>query len=467
MKFRLPASALGAALLLGGCGPAAGDAPSGDSRHLVLVTVSSLRSDHLGIAGYPRNATPRLDLFGAAGAVLTEGITPWPETGRGAAAALTGMTPARITAGDPARLLPGPALAGMLSSAGYRTRAAVTHPALAAELGFDAGFDEYHEGLGSASAVADFAEQALAEPGPGGGGAPLFLWLHISDPEPPHPESSDEPGWDDGLTPEGPRFRSGPTPTSAATPDSAGGYGEAVDRYDAAIGAVDLATGRILDAVAEGPAAGETLVIVAGLHGESLGEHGALFARPRGLFRETLGVPILLGWPGAEADRFPAEVRFTGAVSLADIAPTALDLLGAGSALPDPRPAGYLGKSLVPALAGQDPRPHRRLYSQTAAGLFSVFDGRLRMLRIPAPGGEPAVFALFNLVRDPNEAENRYLEGRMTTEPLRAQLETRRIQSVAWIQESERAAGGPTTLSPELREALAARGYQVAAGEDP
>lgn len=466
MTRRVPVAALGAAVLCAACGGSGGRLAPEDRRHLVLVTVSSLRSDHLGIAGYPRNSTTRLDLFGAAGAILPEAVTPWPETGRAAAAALTGMDPSRITTGDPARLLAGPNLAGMLASAGYRTRAAVTHPALAAELGFGAGFEEYREAAGPASSVADFAEEALSDPAPEGSG-PLFLWLHLSDPEPPHPETGAEPDWDDGLTPEGPRFRTGPIPSSGTTPAPGDGYGASVDRYDAAIGAVDQAAGRILDAVARGPAAGETLVVVAGLHGESLGEHGDAFARPRGLFRETLGVPILLGWPGAEADRFPAEVRFTAAVSLADIAPTALDLIGAAGLLPDPRPAGFVGKSLVPALGGRDPRPHRRLYSRTAAGLFSVFDGRLRMLRIPVPGQEEPLFALFNLVRDPNEAENRYMEGRMTTEPLRAELETRRLQTVAWMQANERAAAGAAPVSPGLREALAARGYPTASPEEP
>ena len=82
------------------------------------------------------------------------------------------------------------------------------------------------------------------------------------------------------------------------------------------------------------------------------------------------------------------------------------------------------------------------------------------MLRIPVPGQEAPLFALFNLVRDPNEAENVYEQARFSMEPLKAQLETRRIQTVAWRQENE--GGGPADpdVSEELGEALEARGYR-------
>ena len=445
--------ALTAGLLAAGCGSAP-DTPA-ERPHFLLVTVSSLRADHLGIYGYPRNLSPRLDLLGATGAVFLEAATPWPETGRAAAAALTGLDPARAARGEPARLLETPALAAALRNRGYRTLAAVSHPALAAELGFAQGFDGFREhwgtdGADATGAVASFGAEALggAEAGP-----PLFVWLHFAAPAPPH---EDAPPWEDGLAPEEPRFRAGAIPAAA---DPGGpGYGETVDRYDAAIRSVDRAIGRTLDALARGGAAGRTLVAVAGLHGESLGEHGPPFGRPRGLFRETLRVPMLLGWPGAENPHFPSEVRFGATVGIADLTPTALDLLG----IPGPeRPApGTIGKSLVPALRGEEPRPHRRLYAQSESGLFGVFDGRLRMLRIPVPGEEPPLFALFNLARDPNEAENRYIEARSSAEPLKAQLETRRIQTVAWRQENERGASDEETVSPELAAALAARGYR-------
>ena len=454
---RLAAAAL-AALTAAACGDSGPQVPT-ERSSLVLVTVSSLRADHLGIYGYPRNISPNLDLFGASGAVFLEALTPWPETGRAAAALLTGVDPSRSARGEPARLVEGATLAARLREHGYRTLAAVSHPALAAELGFGSGFDEFREYWGDAATATDrvreFGIGALADATED---VPVFLWLHFSAPARPHepPEEDLDAVRSDTMTPAGPRFRGGPQPTAAVAPGA--GYGELADGYDASIRSVDRAAGTLLANLASGPLRGRALFVVAGLHGESLGEHGPPFEAPRTLFREILEVPLLVGWPGGDGTRVPTETRFGSAVSLGDVGPTALELIGVP--LPDTLPLGTVGKSLVPALLGDDPRPHRRLYAQSERGLFGVYDGRLRMLRIPVPGQEAPLFALFNLVRDPNEADNVYEQARFSMEPLKAQLETRRIQTVAWQQENEGARAPDPDLSPELGTALEARGYR-------
>jgi len=453
---RLAAAAL-AALTAAACGDSGPQVPT-ERSNLVLITVSSLRADHLGICGYPRNISPNLDLFGASGAVFLEALTPWPETGRAAAALLTGVDPSRSTRGEPARLIGGSTLASRLREHGYRTVAAVSHPALAAEFGFGSSFDEFREHWADADAterVRDFGIEAL---GAATEDVPVFLWLHFAAPARPHdpPEEDLNAVRTDTMTPAGPRFRGGAQPTAAVAPGA--GYGELADGYDASIRSVARAAGTVLASLTSGPLRGRTLLVVAGLHGESLGDHGPPSESPRTLFREPLEVPLLVGWPGGDGTRVPTETRFGSAVGLGDIGPTALELIGVPS--PDTLPLGTIGKSLVPALLGDDPRPHRRLYAQSERGLFGVYDGRLRMLRIPVPGQEAPLFALFNLVRDPNEADNVYEQARFSMEPLKAQLETRRIQTVAWQQENE--GGGPADpdVSEELGEALEARGYR-------
>ena len=454
---RLAAAAL-AALTAAACGDSRPQVPT-ERSNLVLVTVSSLRADHLGIYGYPRNISPNLDLFGASGAVFLEALTPWPETGRAAAALLTGVDPSRSTRGEPARLIEGATLAARLREHGYRTLAAVSHPALAAELGFGSGFDEFREYWGDAATATDrVREFGIGTLVDATGDAPLFLWLHFAAPARPHqpPEDDLNAVRSDTMTPAGPQFRGGPQPTAAVAPGAE--YGELADSYDASIRSVDRAAGALLASVASGPLRGRTLFVVAGLHGESLGEHGPPFEAPRTLFRETLEVPLLVGWPGGDGTRVPAETRFGSAVGLGDVGPTALELIGVP--LPDTPPLGTIGKSLVPALLGDDPRPHRRLYAQSERGLFGVYNGRLRMLRIPVPGQEAPLYALFNLVRDPNEAENVYEQARFSMEPLKAQLETRRIQTVAWQQENEGVGAPDPDVSGELGAALEGRGYR-------
>ena len=456
-RYGLAAAALAAATAVA-CGDSGPQVPT-ERSNLLLITVSSLRADQLGIYGYPRNISPNLDLFGASGAVFLEALTPWPETGRAAAALFTGVDPSRSTRGEPARLLEGATLATRLRERGYRTLAAVSHPALAAELGFGRGFDEFREHwedpATATGAVRDFGTRAL---GAATEAAPTFVWLHFAAPARPHepPEEDLNAVGTDAMTPAGPRFRGGPQPTAAVAPGA--GYGELVDVYDASIRSVDRAVGALLASLASGSLAGRTLLVVAGLHGESLGEHGPPFETPRTLFRETLEVPLLVGWPGGDGTRVPAETRFGSAVSIGDVGPTALELIGVPP--PDTLAVGTIGKSLVPALLGDEPRPHRRVYAQSERGLFGVYDGRLRMLRIPVPGQEAPLFALFNLIRDPNEAENVYEQARFSMEPLKAQLETRRIQTVAWRQENANAAPPDPDVSLELAAALEARGYR-------
>ena len=455
---RLLAAATLTALSLAACGDSGPRVPT-ERSSLVLITVSSLRADHLGIYGYPRNISPNLDLFGASGAVFLAALTPWPETGRAAAAVLTGVDPSRSTRGEPARLIEGSTLAARLREHGYRTLAAVSHPALAAELGFGSGFDEFREYWGDAGTATDrvreFGIGALADATQD---VPLFLWLHFAAPARPHapPEEDLDAIRTDAMTPAGPRFRGGPQPTAAVAPGA--GYGELADGYDASIRSVDRAAGAVLAEVTSGRLRGRTLLVVAGLHGESLGEHGPPFESPRTLFRETLEVPLLVGWPGGDGTRVPTETRFGSAVGIADVGPTALELIGVP--LAETLPLGTVGKSLVPALLGDDPRPHRRLYAQSERGLFGVYDGRLRMLRIPVPGQAAPLFALFNLARDPNEAANVYEQARFSMEPLKAQLETRRIQTVAWQQENEGAGAPDPDVSPELGAALEAHEYR-------
>lgn len=447
------------------------DEPGGTTANLVVLTVSSLRADHLGIYGYPRNTTPRLDLLGASGALFLEALTPWPETARAALSALSGADPAEAALGSPARLVSEEVGSRLLPAAlrvrGYRTLAAVDHPALVGLFGaarpFDRRLDLWETpGPAAAEAVAGFAEEVLSGPE---AADPFFLWLHFSAPEPPLAPGEEDLAAvaADGAGAESPVFRDGPVP-AAAYPGGPG-YRERADRYDAAVRSVDRAAGRMLDALAAGPAAGKTLVVVAGLHGESLGEHGAPFDRPRGLFHEWLRVPLLFAWPGAAEPPFPPGARFPGPVSLADLAPTALTLLGTA---PPPRRPEDLGISLAEALRANRPRPHFRLHAASEDGLFAIYDGRLKMLRLPRSGGEPPLFAAFDLRRDPNEAENRYYGAQGSLAPLRAELDTRRIRAVAFRQRNERAAAesgapdgpGEPAASPALREALAARGYR-------
>ena len=164
-------------------------------------------------------------------------------------------------------------------------------------------------------------------------------------------------------------------------------------RYDDEVARADHETGRLLAGLGE--RAASALVIVAGDHGEAFGEHGEI-AHSVFLYDTTLRVPLIIAGPGFGAGAPDADV------SLADVLPTVLDVLG----LP---PRDVDGVSLLPLVNGHT-LPPRDLYAETFAPLYDFGWSSLRSVRsgpwkyIAAPGPE-----LYDVVSDAAEAENAIL----------------------------------------------------------
>src|SRR3954467_9566707 len=189
--------------------------------------------------------------------------------------------------------------------------------------------------------------------------APFFLWVHLFEPHAPYGD---------------------PASTRPV-----------LDRYDDEIATADREAGRLLAAL--GPAMADTLVVAAGDHGEAFGEHGE-YAHSIFVYDTTLRVPLLMSGPG-----IPAGARVSGAVTLADIAPTAMHALGLDIRDVD-------GIDLAPAFAGR-PLPQRELYAESFAPLVEFGWAPLRAVRsgtwklIAAPKPE-----LFDVTTDPGEQAN-------------------------------------------------------------
>jgi len=212
--------------------------------------------------------------------------------------------------------------------------------------------------------------------------------------------------------------------------------------YDGEIAEVDAQLGRLLAALEAKGLAEETLVAVAGDHGEALGDHGE---RSHGLllYEPTLRVPLVLRGRG-----LPAGAVVRSPVSLVDLAPTLLDLL---ALQPLPLAAdGRSGRSLAADLRrGSEPEA-ADLYAETEyprllgwAALAALRRGGHKLIASPAP-------ELFDLDADPGEMENLATRERRTLAPLRARLEELRRDAVDLAV---------TPLDEEGRRALAALGY--------
>ena len=417
---------LGATGLLAAASCSRGVGPAPARPHVLLVTIDTLRADHLGCYGYRAAVTPTLDGLAARGVRFAVAVAHAPLTAPSHASILTGLTPLHHGVRDNgAYALPATARSVALAfhEAGYRTAAFVSGFPLKRRFGFDAGFDVYDDNLprgkdarrtAYVERTADRTTEAAlrwldSEPK---AAAPFFLWVHYYDPHAPYEAPA--------------AFMAG-----AASP------------YDGEIAFVDAQLGRLLGRVAAIGGNRPVLVLVTADHGESLGEHGE---DTHGIFvyDATLRVPFLLAGPGVP----------TGAVSATvargiDVAPTLLDYAGLSA-------KGMEGRSLRRAASGEpladEPAYAESLHPQLQYGWAPLHAWRTSKLKlIDAPRPE-----LYDLETDPAEAHDRSLVEPAGVESLRRALQRAMATTTP---DAARA------VDPATAERLAALGYVGTGGE--
>ncbi len=317
-------------LILIGC---AGCLPKPGFRTVVLITIDTLRADHVGAYGYPRPTTPFLDHLAAEGVVFENAYSSSSHTAPSHASLFTSLYPeAHGVLRNGARLPPGQftTLADALSLEGFET-AAFTSVSFLDEIA--GGFDYLDHGkfqLGerafrSSGETVSAALEWLLDREPG---TDLFLWIHLYD---VHAHSKRE----------GPHEKFLPRLREYMATDSSD-FEEYLERvylgdplskrqkrhllqYDARLAYVDSEIDRLFQAVEEDNA-GSTLWIVTSDHGEGLGNHGIMGHGPH-LYTEQLRVPLIVY---AEPPVWP-HARVSHLVRLVDLYPTILDLVNAPS----------------------------------------------------------------------------------------------------------------------------------------
>lgn len=324
--------------------------------NLVLVTVDTLRADHLGCYGGPA-ATPAIDRLAASGLRFEDATATAPTTLPSHASILSGQW-VHVHGVDsnndtvPASL---ELVSDRLARAGYATAAFVSGRPLASASGLRAHFAAYDDRLPDALGGGEFPAErraagtvAAATRWLAGVEQPFFLWVHLYDPHLPY------------------------TSTGPST-------------YDAEIADVDRAVGQLvaaLDARAE-----PTAIVLVADHGEGLGEHGE---QSHGLFlyQATVRVPLIVRAPGL------APARRAEPVSTVDIAPTLLALAGLGEDLP-----GVDLRATAP--------PDRLLYAATVHGWERYGWAPLQAIRRgPRKGIDAPTPEVYDLRADPREAKN-------------------------------------------------------------
>ncbi|MEP6802436.1 MAG: sulfatase-like hydrolase/transferase [Acidobacteriota bacterium] len=399
----------------------------------MLISIDTLRADHLSVYGYHGVSTPAIDSLARDSVRFENAYSHVPLTLPSHAVLLTGLLPWENGVRDNLgfRLAPGlSTLASRLRDRGYATGAAVSSWVLRADRGLSAGFDFYDDampdnptrersGSDSVDRLVRWADSIA--------GKPPFLFLHLY--EPHFPYSPPEP------------FRSR--------------YERAP--YDGEIAAADQAVGRLLDALRRRKLYDDAVILLVSDHGEGLGDHGedehGVF-----LYRETMRVPLLWKRP---ASRGRGE-SVSRPVGLMDVVPTLL------SAARAPVPPELPGVPFEASLG--KPSGRRVLYSETFyprlnfgwSDLASVIDDRYQYIEAPRP-------ELYDVVADPSEMRDLAAAKTDAFRSLRAALarmprplpvpeapdseEVKKLAALGYVHVA--AAGAGSTARPDPKDRVA------------
>lgn len=326
-------------------------APRKVSRNLLLITVDTLRADHLGCYGSVLDLSPQIDALAAESTRFLRAYSPAPFTLPAVGALMTGRYPETIGLRHNLSRVPKgtSTLAAELQGHGFETGAVVSNPVLAARSHLDRGFAHYDAEFPEteanreasergATATTDAALEMLGRLGGEPAPAPFFLWVHYQDPHGPYtpPEKLRDRYLEDARrAPDG--RRSLPALEGWRGPGGIPAYQFIAPHQEAAwyragyageVRHVDDEVGRLLGAVSAAGLYDDTVVVFTADHGEALGERDYWFAHGEHLDDAAVRVPLIVRIPGA-----PAAQR-EDAVSLVDVVPTVAALLGLSFAEP-------------------------------------------------------------------------------------------------------------------------------------
>ncbi|HJT16095.1 MAG TPA: sulfatase-like hydrolase/transferase, partial [Thermoanaerobaculia bacterium] len=364
---------------------------------VILITIDTLRSDHLPAYGYTKIQTPAIDAFRADSILYEHAYSHCPLTAVSHASIFTGLLPAEHGIRDNIGYTLNPnvkTIAQVMKSRGYATGGAVSAIVLRSETKINRGFDFWDDAIemdpnflsmGRAQRPGDetreIAQKWIGEHK----SKPFFFFFHIYEPHTPY------------------------EPT-----------------YDADIQSADGIMGRFFDFLKEEGIYDRAAIILLSDHGEGLGDHGE---DEHGilLYREALQVPLMIKLP-KEQDRGKS---VSAPVELIDVFPTITGLTSRGQSLLT------------------DVKPDRKIYSETYyprfhfgwSDLHSLIVANDHYIQSPKP-------ELFDVRGDPAEKTNVLLANRRTFVAMRNEI-------APFIKTAE----APKAVNPEQAQQLAALGY--------
>lgn len=399
--------------------------------NVIVISLDTTRADHLQCYGNTAIRTPNLNAMAQNGVLFANAFTPSPSTLPGHSSIFTGLYPyhhgARANGTfklDP----PQTTLAEILKQQGYNTCAAISAYVLDSRFGIGQGFDQFNDDLSKGvrwaphmfrerpaeytnEVIFEWLDEHAPKPAEDEPGSPFFVWIHYFDAHAPYMPA--EP------------FRSR----------------YAKNLYNGEIAYVDMNIGKLLAKLDDLGVRDNTLIVVAGDHGEGLGEHGE---KTHSLltYDATLHTPLIFHSPKL----MPKGHVIRKQVSNVDIMPTILDLLGVDSDLE------FDGVSLI-----KDSQTwHEGIYFETIttltmhgwAPLFGIRHDDFKYIHAPTP-------EIYDLKNDPKELVNLFGQEAEQAVALSKELD-RHVGDDVFRQ------GAPVqmaSMDPDVAENLKALGY--------
>ncbi len=451
--------------------------PPARKRNVFLITIDTLRADHLGAYGYPRNTSPNLDRFARENVLFREPLAQWPKTSPSFVSMLSGLHPQTtgLTRLCPLQIAEEMTMvAERFGSGGYHTLAVVSNPNLDAQFGFAQGFDDYSEGWkpeqekrlttkgkqrGPASYAQFINRHAFSALDRAGTKEGVFAWIHYTDPHAPYQPPAEyanrfvrDPWYDPtrmvDFTASNDACFGGVRPFAQLEEHRELAY--YVAQYDAAIFTVDEQIGELFKGLKARNLLDDALVIITADHGEALGEHDYYFDHGALPYQDCIRVPLMMTMPG-----LAAPVTIAQPVGLIDLVPTMLSFAGLPA---DPR---LEGSDLLPVIRG-DAEPSD--FVVMGAGYatdhqHAIRAGRWKLIYVPSETERAfmtgAEWELYDLEVDPGELHDRAAERPEIVESLRLKL----LEWLATHHSDGSSAGGAIALDPRTEELLRKLGY--------
>ncbi len=421
--------------------------------NVILITVDTLRADHLGAYGYARNTSPNIDRFAKEATLFRYAFSHAPTTNPSLSSLMTSHYPHETKVlSNRYRLPPGAVtLAEILKANGYRTGAVVSNASLQRGSGFEQGFDtyDYHTkdqrvGRLTVGRIAPKTTLAANKWLEGNYQHKFFLWVHYMDPHgpytPPSPYSS--------MFVERRAGRTTALPINKAS-DGKGGIpanqvlgshrdpAYYIAQYDGEVRFFDRAFRDLMETIQRLGLFDTSLIIFTADHGEGMGEHDYYFGHSEFLYNGLVHVPLIVRLPGQSSAM--REVRYH--VAHVDLLPTVLETLSIASPMP------LRGRTVFSGQAKE------KIFAETGGWKYTLIMNGMKLIQ------EGSTYELYDIHKDFSEQVN-VMMGKGDPR-LRAKVADLKMQLDAARQQDALALGSPLLRPGDAttRKVLRALGY--------